>query len=93
MEVKLKGKRPTLTVDVNGERMQVPLTFNRVEFEELGKADDKVSAMASFFAKYLGDVYEELGDDDLMALYTAWTDARAEVGAPDMGEPSASPQR
>lgn len=92
MEVTLKGKRPTLTVNVGGERYQVPLTFSRTEFEELGRSEDKVAATNAFFAKYLGDLYDELGDDDITALFNAWTSARSEIGAPDMGESSASPK-
>jgi len=92
MEVTLKGKRPTLTVNAGDETFHVPLTFNRVEFERLGKVEDKFAAVGEFFAKYLGDVYDELGDDDLSTLLDAWLAARKEIGAPDMGEPSASPQ-
>lgn len=91
-EVTLKRERPSLTVNVGDERYEVPLTFTRSELSELGASEDKVEAAAAFFSKYLGDVYDMLGDDDVAALMQAWTDARAEIGAPDMGEPSASPK-
>ena len=86
MEITLKSERPTLTVNIGDEQIKVPLTFNRQEFAALGAASDKVQATNDFFAKYLGDVFEELGDDDLMALFAAWTEARQELGMPDMGE-------
>ena len=91
-EITLKKERPSLTVNVGDEQIKVPLTFNRMEFEEIGAADDKVGAINSFFEKYLGDVFGQIGDDDISALFKAWTDARAEIGAPGMGEPSASPK-
>lgn len=85
--VKLKAERPVLTVDVGGEeQFAVPLTFTRAEYEKLGKADSPDIAIFDFFRTYLGDVVDELGDDDVMALVTAWRDARAELGEPDMGE-------
>ena len=92
MEVTLKKERPSLTVNVGDEQIKVPLTFTRAEFEEIGKSDDPVAAMGLFFEKYLGDVFGQLGDDDVTTLFKAWTEARAEIGAPGMGEPSASPK-
>lgn len=92
MEISLKSERPCLTVNAGDCQYKVPLTFNRCEFEEIGRSADQQSAMNDFFAKYLGDIYDQLGDDDLMALYGAWANARRELGAPSMGEPSASPQ-
>lgn len=86
MEITLKRERPTLTVNIGDEQKKVPLTFNRSEFAAIGVAEDKVQATNDFFAKYLGDAFEELGDDDLMALLNAWTAARNELGMPDMGE-------
>lgn len=91
MEVTLKRERPALTVNIGDDQYRVPLTFNRSEFAEIGAAEDKVKATNDFFAKYLGDAFEELGDDDLMVLLNAWTEARNALGMPDMGEPSASP--
>jgi len=93
MEVTLRGERPTLTVNVGDESMHVPLTFTRAEMVDLGEREDKMEAIGAFFETYLGDVYERLGDDDVALLLQAWTDARAELGMPDMGEPSASPER
>lgn len=92
MEVTLKRERPVLTVNVGDERLYVPLTFTREEYTQLGTAEDKTEAIDAFFEKYLGDIIHELGDDDYMALLGAWSDARKEVGAPGMGEPSASPK-
>lgn len=91
-EVTLKRERPTLTVNVGDEQYHVPLTFLRSEIEEMGRGDDTGEAMNRFFARYLGDVYDMFGDDDIMALVNAWSEARAEIGAPGMGEPSASPK-
>ena len=91
MEVTLKHVRPVLTVNVGDDVYRVPLTFNRAEYEALGAAEDKVDATNDFFAKYLGDVFDELGDDDVAVLLNAWTEARKELGMPEMGEPSASP--
>ncbi len=92
-EVTLKRERPSLTVNVGDERYEVPLTFNHREMEKLGKAKDGGAAVSSFFAEYLGDVVDMLGDDDLSALFQAWGAARAEIGEPDLGEPQASPKR
>lgn len=92
MEVTLKRERPTLTVNIDGdEQKHIPLTFNRREFETLGRAEDQTAAIYDFFAKYLGDVFEELGDDDLMALFDGWQRAREALGEPALGESSASP--
>lgn len=91
-EITLKKERPSLIVNVGDEQIKVPLTFNKQEFDEIGRADDKVTVMNGFFEKYLGDVFNLIGDDDISALFKAWTDARAEIGAPGMGEPSASPK-
>jgi hypothetical protein len=77
-------------VNVGDESYGVPLTFNRAEYGELAEKDG-MDAVSDFFAKYLGDVSDELGDDDLSALFDAWTRARVALGAPDAGEPSASP--
>ena len=92
MEVTLKRERPTLTVNVGAEQLHVPLTLTRAELAEIGKSDDMEAATGRFFAKYLGDVYDELGDDDLQVLMAAWSEARAAIGAPGMGESSASPK-
>ncbi len=90
--VTLRAERPVLTVNIGDEReVGVPLTLTRTEYETIGKAADAEAAVFEFFRKYLGDVVDDLGDDDLTALFTAWRDARAALGEPDMGEPSASP--
>lgn len=91
-EVTLKRERPVLTVNVGDEEYRVPLTFTRAEYEAIGAVEDKAEAVNAFFAKYLGDVFDELGDDDMAVLFNAWTEARTALGAPGMGEPSASPR-
>ncbi len=91
--VTLRAERPVLTVNIGDEReVGVPLTFTRAEFVEMGKAADPTEGMFGFFRTYMGDVVDMLGDDDLSALIKAWTDARAEIGEPGLGEPQASPQ-
>ena len=80
-----------LTVDADGELIKIPLTFNRSDLEIIGAAETPKAKMDAFFAKYLGDIYDEIGDDDIKALTEAWGDARRELGMPDMGESSASP--
>lgn len=92
-EVTLKAERPVLEVNVGEERYRLPLTFTRVEYEEMRGSDDSAGSILGFFRKYLGDVLDLIGDDDMVTLIRAWTDARAEIGAPTPGEPSASPQR
>lgn len=89
-EVTLKRERPMLTVNVGDESYGVPLTFNRSEYGELAEKGG-MEAVNGFFAKYLGDVFDELGDDDMVTLLEAWTSARSAIGAPSLGEPSASP--
>lgn len=92
-DVKLRAKRPTMTVDVGGEReVEVPLTFTRAEFEAFGKAEDRETVLFDFFRTYLGDVVDEIGDDDLGALVSAWNDARKRISEPQLGESSASQQ-
>ena len=92
MAVTIKAQRPTMTVNIGGEReVEVPLTFNRAEAVEFGKAEDGTDAMFGFFRKYLGEVLDEIGDDDLNALLKAWTEGRRELGEPSLGEPQASP--
>ena len=91
--VTLKAERPSLTVDVGGEReVKVPLTFTHPEYVEIGGMDPG-EGMLEFFRKYLGDVIDEVGDDDLAALMKAWAEARAALGEPALGESSASPSR
>lgn len=90
-EVTLRGKRPTLTVIIGDEHIEVPLTFNRADLLMIGESEDNVEAVNRFFAKYIGKAYDELGEDDLSALVAAWSSARSELGMPDMGESSASP--
>ena len=91
-EITLKRERPTLTVNIGDEQYHVPLTFTRSEMESIGKDNDNGEAVFAFFEKYLGEVYDQLGDDDLSVLFQAWMGARAEAGAPGMGESPASPK-
>ena len=85
--VKLRAKRPTITVAIGDEReVEVPLTFTRSEFEAIGESEDSNSAVFEFFRTYLGDVVDDIGDDDFAALLNAWGEARAEIGEPPMGE-------
>lgn len=90
-EVTLKPSRPVLTVHVGDDSIEVPLTFTRSEFERVGQAEDKTEATIGFFRSYLGDIIDEIGDDDFAALLGAWGDARKAIGMPDPGEASASP--
>ena len=90
MEITLKAERPTLKVHVGDDVIEVPLTFTHAEYAAMAKAEDGSEAIFDFMRKYLGDVFDALGDDDFIALVSAWRDGRAEIGAPDMGEPSAS---
>lgn len=86
-DVTLKASRPTITVRIGDEQHDVPLTFTRAELETIGTAEDKTAAINDyFFRKYLGDVVDDLGDDDLMTLFQAWTTAREEAGQPEVGE-------
>lgn len=90
--VNLKTRRPALTVSIDGEReVEVPLTFTRAEFESFGRAEDSNTGIFEYFRKYLGEVLDQIGDDDLTTLVKAWTDERRKIGEPELGEPSASP--
>lgn len=91
-EITLKRERPTLTVNIGDEQYKVPLTFTRSEMESLGKDNEHGEAVFAFFEKYMGDVYDQLGDDDLQTLIQAWKEARSGIGAPSMGESQASPR-
>lgn len=86
MEVTLKAERPVLIVNVGEEQKRLPLTFTRVEMERIGRADDKNAATIEFFRTYLGDVIDQIGDDDFNVLWRAWLRAREEAGMPEAGE-------
>jgi len=93
-DVTLKAKRPVLTVGIGDDReAELPLTLTHDEYTDFGKADSPEEAMLAFFRKYLGEVVDEIGDDDMTALIRAWSDARTTLGEPSMGEPGASPKR
>lgn len=86
MEITLKDERPVLTVNIGEEKKRVPLTFNRAEYIGLGKAEDKREATEDFFRKYIGEVYDELGDDDVALLLDTWQRERMALGTPTLGE-------
>ncbi len=79
-------ERPTITVNLAGDEKTLPVTFNSADMELLAKAGDPEKGIKAFFAKYLGDVVLELGDDNLKTLLTVWTEQRKAVGAPELGE-------
>ena len=89
-EITLKSERPALIVNVGDEQYRIPLTFTRTEFEKMGSEKEPDKAICWFFSKYLGDVFDALGDDDYMTLIKAWAKAREEHGMPDLGEAQAS---
>jgi hypothetical protein len=90
-EITLRGTRPMLDVRIDTELHELPLTFNAREVEAFGKAADKTVAMHDFYRAYLGEAFDRLGDDELLALDNIFVAERKRIGEPDMGESSASP--
>lgn len=85
-------ERPFITVNMGGDERTLPLTLNDADMALVGGADDQVRGIKAFVAKYLGDVTYELGDDQLGAILRVWGEQRKLLGAPEMGESSASPK-
>ena len=83
--LELTTKRPTMQVKVDGEVVEVPLSFTAPELVAMGRAEDKNEAMFGFFAAYVPG-FEQMGDDMVNALLAEWTRLREEQGEPDMGE-------
>jgi len=79
-------ERPTITVNLAGEERELPVTFDADDMKIVGSVDDSGEGMTKFFAKYLGDVVYQLGDDQLMRILGVWTEQRRLVGAPELGE-------
>lgn len=84
--LELTSKRPTMSVSIDGAAKSVPLTFTRREMQAIGSAEDKGEATMAFFASYLGDCVEEMGDDQFVMLIREWEAARSGIGEPPMGE-------
>lgn len=85
--VSLKAERPCLTVNFGDDEYKVPLTFTRDEYKDLGEREDEQdAAIFDFFRKYLGDIVDQIGDDDVIALIKAWRDARNELNGTNLGE-------
>lgn len=79
-------ERPYITVNMAGDERRLYITFDSSDLELMGQYEDGGEAVRAFFAKCLGDVVYDLGDDQLGALFKAWNDQRSAIGAPDLGE-------
>lgn len=79
-------ERPSITVNMAGDVRELPVTFNDADLKLVGSADDTTAGITAFFAKYLGEVVHELGDDQLSILLNAWIEQRKAIGAPELGE-------
>lgn len=85
--ISLRDERPALTVEYGGAEYKIPLTFNRMEYIALNKADDKAEWGEKFFRKYLTDeVYEAIDDLDMALILDTWKRERAALGTPTVGE-------
>ena len=83
--LELTTKRPMMQVKVDGEVVEVPLSFTAPELVAMSRTEDKNEAMFAFFASYVPG-FEQMGDDMVNALLAEWTRLREEQGEPDMGE-------
>lgn len=79
-------ERPFITVNLAGEERRLPITFNDSDMALVGGAEDPGDGIKAFFAKYLGDVVYELGDDTLSRILRVWTEQREALGEPELGE-------
>lgn len=80
-------ERPYIVVNLAGEEKRLPVTFNDSDMALIGSNEDSAGdGFKAFFAKYLGNVVYELGDDQLSTLLKVWNAQREELGGPDMGE-------
>ena len=79
-------ERPYIIVNLAGDEHQLPITFNSEDMALVGAAEDPGEGFKAFFAKYLGDVVYQLGDDQLTKLLNVWNAQRAELREPDLGE-------
>lgn len=83
-------ERPFITVNIDGDEHKIPLTFNAADLKLFGEGAE--GGFDAFMRKYLGDeVMDAIGDDVLKSIISTWSNLRAEMGEPDMGESSALP--
>ena len=83
--LEITTKRPTMQLKVDGEAVEVPLTFTADELARMSAAEDKTAAMFAFFAAYIPG-FDQVGDDMLNAVIAEWTRLREERGEPSLGE-------
>lgn len=83
-------ERPFIAVDFAGDVKKLPLTFDAADLDLMGSGES--GTFIKFVRKYLGDeVMDAIGDDVLKSIISTWSNLRAEMGEPDMGESSALP--
>lgn len=83
--LEITTKRPTMQLKVDGEAVEVPLTFTADELARMNAAEDKTAAMFGFFSSYIPG-FDQVGDDMLNAVIAEWTRLREEHGEPALGE-------
>lgn len=83
--IEVSTKRHTMTLMVDGEPCEIPLTFTAHELVEMNRSGQREAAMFDFFSKYVPG-FDSMGDDALNAILSEWTRLREEIGEPDMGE-------
>lgn len=79
-------ERPYIVVGIEGEDKQLPITFNSEDMAIVGGASDPGEGIKAFFAKYIGDVVYQLGDDQLTKVLNVWNAQRAALSEPELGE-------
>jgi hypothetical protein len=79
-------ERPYIIVNLAGEEKHLPITFDSEDMEIVGGAADAGEGFKKFFAKYLGDVVYQLGDNQLSRLLKVWNEQRGLLNEPDLGE-------
>ena len=92
--IEIGGHSNTIEVKVNGEVFKVPtpsalpvkVAFDLNKAQKMGDEAAVAEVMLDFFRAYMGDVVDAISLDDFIAFVEAWN----QIGAPDMGESSAS---
>lgn len=79
-------ERPYIIVGLAGEDKQLPITLNSEDMALVGAAEDPGEGFKAFFAKYLGDVVYQLGDDQLTKVLNVWNTQRTALREPELGE-------
>lgn len=79
-------ERPFIVVNLDGDERRLPLTFNAEDLRIMGEHEEPAGALQAFYARYLGDIAGDLGDNVLMQISRVWQAERDKVSGPALGE-------